>query len=216
MNMRRSRTFALVLTVVLALLGCTTTKDLERRPDLIAVEPADSSENDKPDSRGPESTGQAEGLGGAGWEAAGKAGESASAAGAAAPTKADAGATASAIDSNQQVPQPSAPVVIEKKVYIEKPIYLPDSAQPQAAKPGESVQGAMSKRVIKPKDYNGAMMLYDYDDILVYQVFTMPLRVTDLYLQPGEKTCGRRLKLIHGRISQHQRLAKVIQLINPC
>jgi type IV secretion system protein TrbG len=187
MNMRRSRTYVLVLTVMLALLGCTTTKDLERRPELIAVEPADSSENDKTDRRGLESTGQAEGMAVTGGEAAGKAGESASAAGAAVRPKADAGVTAIAVDGNQQEPQPSAPIVIEKKIYIEKPIYYPDSAQPQAAKPGESVQGAMSKGVIKPKDYNGAMMLYDYDDILVYQVFTMPLRVTDLYLQPGEK-----------------------------
>lgn len=187
MNMRRSRTFALVLIVALALLGCTTTKDLERRPELIAVEPAASSENEKTDSRRPESAGQAEGLDVAGGEAAEKGGEGACATAAAAAPKADEGATARAVDASQQGSQPSAPIVIEKKVYIEKPIYYPDSAQPPAAKPGESVQGAMSKGVIKPKDYNGAMMLYDYDDILVYQVFTMPLRVTDLYLQPGEK-----------------------------
>ena len=44
-----------------------------------------------------------------------------------------------------------------------------------------------SKGVTKPKDYNGAMMLYDYDETLVYQVYAMPLRVTDIYLEPGEK-----------------------------
>ena len=39
----------------------------------------------------------------------------------------------------------------------------------------------------KPKDYNGAVMLYDYDQMFVYQVYAMPLRVTDIYLEPGEK-----------------------------
>ena len=46
---------------------------------------------------------------------------------------------------------------------------------------------AMSQGVMRPKDYNGALMLYDYDSSLVYQVYTMPLRVTDIYLEPGEK-----------------------------
>jgi len=78
-------------------------------------------------------------------------------------------------------------VVIEKRIYIEKPIYLPEITQSAPPKPGEVVANAVSQGVMKPKDYNGAMIFYDYDDTLVYQIFTMPLRVTDLYLQPGEK-----------------------------
>jgi len=187
MNMKTCRAFAWVLAVVIALSGCTTTKDLERRPELIAVEPADASASDKTGSQGPASTSQTEGPVATGGETAGKAGESASAAGAAAQPKSDAEGTAATGDGSQQKPQTLTPVIVEKKVYIERPIYLPDGAQPPATKPGDSVQGAMSGGVIKPKDYNGAMMLYDYDDSLVYQIFTMPLRVTDLYLQPGEK-----------------------------
>ena len=77
-------------------------------------------------------------------------------------------------------------MIVEKKIYIEKPIYYPDVPQ-VIAKPGETVANASAQGVMKPKDYNGAMILYDYDEKLVYQVFTMPLRVTDLYLEPGEK-----------------------------
>ena len=79
------------------------------------------------------------------------------------------------------------PVIVEKKIYVEKPIYYPENPAPAQGKPGETVASAMSQGVMKPKDYNGAMMLYDYDQMLVYQVFTMPLRVTDIYLEPGEK-----------------------------
>ena len=82
---------------------------------------------------------------------------------------------------------PAPPVIIEKKIYIEKPIYYPENAPQALTKPGETVANATAQGVMKPKDYNGAMILYDYDEKLVYQVFTMPLRVTDIYLQPGEK-----------------------------
>ena len=79
------------------------------------------------------------------------------------------------------------PVVVEKKVFIERPIYYPENAAPDQTKPEAAVASATSKGVTKPKDYNGAMMLYDYDETLVYQVYAMPLRVTDIYLEPGEK-----------------------------
>ena len=185
--MKASPAFALALALLVALLGCTTTRDLERRPELIAAEPADANASDKTDSSALASTGQAETPAAAGGEAAGHLGGSASVDGAPVQPKADTGATATAVTGSQQEPPPPAPVIVEKKVYVEKPIYLPDSVQGEAAKSGDSVQGAMSGGIIKPRDYNGAMMLYDYDDSLVYQVFTMPLRVTDLYLQPGEK-----------------------------
>ena len=38
MIMKNIRAFAFALTIALALSGCTTTKDLERRPELVAVE----------------------------------------------------------------------------------------------------------------------------------------------------------------------------------
>ena len=86
-----------------------------------------------------------------------------------------------------QVGPSAPPVIVEKKIYVEKPIYYPENAAAAEGKPGETVASAMAQGVMKPKDYNGAMMLYDYDQMLVYQVFTMPLRVTDIYLEPGEK-----------------------------
>ena len=94
---------------------------------------------------------------------------------------------ASQAPASSEEPTAAPPVVIEKKIYIEKPIYYPEGAQVAPSKPGEAVANATSQGVMTPKDYNGAMIFYDYDDSLVYQIFTMPLRVTDLYLQPGEK-----------------------------
>jgi type IV secretion system protein VirB9 len=79
------------------------------------------------------------------------------------------------------------PVIVEKRIYVEKPIYYPETAERTPPSAGDSVRQALSQGVMRPKDYNGALMLYDYDASLVYQVYSMPLRVTDIYLEPGEK-----------------------------
>ena len=183
--MKMQIALAILLSLSTFLCACTTTKDLERHPEMVAVaasskesgsspnkNPAESAKEQKPtvNTVVPTTEGEA---------------------------KPDAPPTSSQPNAMSPVreqkpgeaaaPTTSAPaVIVEKKIYIEKPIYYPDV--PQAlAKPGETVANASAQGVMKPKDYNGAMILYDYDEKLVYEVFTMPLRVTDLYLEPGEK-----------------------------
>ena len=235
MIMKNIRTFVFALTIALALSGCTTTKDLERRPELVAVEAGNVGGDSASQAGGFEPTSQPNSKEALGQDAtsdqsseadasaanatvqpktnaapAGTSDEQASKTAAATPPATDgtqpnqaASQTPSGVvaGSGQQNPQTSTPqssasaegsagappVVIEKRIYIEKPIYLPEITQSAPPKPGEVVANAVSQGVMKPKDYNGAMIFYDYDDTLVYQIFTMPLRVTDLYLQPGEK-----------------------------
>ena len=176
---------SLGLAVILA--SCTTTKDLERHPELVAVASpkADergsakqpNAENGSPASKKESTTPSGSGLETAAPEDA---------------QKPSADVEGKGTGSMPCAPAPvqvgsAPPVIVEKKVYVEKPIYYPENAATAEGKPGETVASAMTQGVMKPKDYNGAMMLYDYDQMLVYQVFTMPLRVTDIYLEPGEK-----------------------------
>jgi len=193
------------LAVFAATLGaCTTTKDLERRPEFVPVEIA------KAQASGAAATQR----GGGGEQASAATSESATgkpAAGTQGDRGATAGGTSTQSAGNQKPTADTAdglsnvapasregsapaeaspavpPVVVEKKIYIEKPIYYPESAERTPQSPGDSVMQALSRGVMKPKDYNGALMLYDYDSSLVYQVYAMPLRVTDIYLEPGEK-----------------------------
>ena len=257
MIMKYIRTFAFALTVALALSGCTTTKDLERRPELVAVEAGNVGGDSASQAGEVGPTSQPDGKGASGQDATSdqSSGTDASAANATVQPKTNAApagtsdeqasktavATPPATDgtqpnqaasqtpsgvvagSSQQNPQTSTPqssasaegsagappVVIEKRIYIEKPIYLPEITQSAPPKTGEVVANAVSQGVMKPKDYNGAMIFYDYDDTLVYQIFTMPLRVTDLYLQPGEKViegpfCGDTTRWSIGEAFQKQ------------
>jgi type IV secretion system protein TrbG len=205
--MKRETTLAISVALAVSLCACTTTKDLERRPQMVAV---DSSGIQKKESAsagatkagiGNNSTANANGATEVQEPEAGKVGQSAEG-------EANPGTPGNQVQSNaippgdaqkqkesaaSMTPAPaqdgsgSPPVIIEKKIYIEKPIYYPENAPQASPKAGDAVQNATSQGVMKPKDYNGAMILYDYDEKLVYQVFTMPLRVSDIYLEPGEK-----------------------------
>lgn len=171
----RKAFLAILVTLALILAACTTTKDLERHPDLVAVD-ALKARGDVIDPQQKPGNGVQQGEGKAPVEAA---------AGANAPATlpAQPSGTSDAGSAGLAVPL----VVVEKKVFIEKPIYYPENTAPDQTKPEAAVASAASKGVTKPKDYNGAMMLYDYDETLVYQVYAMPLRVTDIYLEPSEK-----------------------------
>ena len=166
---------AITAGLTILLCACTTTKDLERHPEMVAVEsPRNQMKEGVAGQKGDGEQGQNRtGIADSGVNKESPTGDTSvlSAEGEAKP--------------NAPV-TPAPPVIIEKKIYIEKPIYYPENA-PQIIKPGETVLNAAAQGVMKPKDYNGAMILYDYDEKFVYQVFTMPLRVTDIYLQPGEK-----------------------------
>ena len=166
---------AIAVTLALILASCTTTKDLERHPELVPVAEPKAGEKGIEAQQKP-SSGVQEGGAKAPVDAA---------AGADAPGTPQAEPSGTADKGAANLPAP--PVVVEKKVFIEKPIYYPENTAPDQTKPADAVANAASKGVTKPKDYNGAMMLYDYDETLVYQVYAMPLRVTDIYLEPGEK-----------------------------
>jgi type IV secretion system protein VirB9 len=166
---------AITAGLTILLCACTTTKDLERHPEMVAVE---SPRNQMKEG--------AAGQKGDGEQGQNRTGIADSGVNKESPTG-DTSVLSAEGEAKPNAPvTPAPPVIIEKKIYIEKPIYYPENA-PQIIKPGETVLNAAAQGVMKPKDYNGAMILYDYDEKFVYQVFTMPLRVTDIYLQPGEK-----------------------------
>ena len=200
--MRAISSVVALAAIAVALGGCTTTKDLERRPDYVAVDeqnaPKAASTVMGPAENGTEASPAAPAQPASGPQGNEKAGPSSSTHGTG--SQADEKATTSAVapasgaagapegaGAPAQTPSAAAPVIVEKKIYVDRPIYYPDSAAQVQPSPGETVTQAMSQGVMRPKDYNGALMLYDYDSSLVYQVFTMPLRVTDIYLEPGEK-----------------------------
>jgi len=182
----------MALTVAMAAImaACTTTKDLERHPDLVEVDGQKTQEKvaaSKEEGNGksyPEDGGAV--VDGAGAKKEPEAPSGTAEAGS--PSEAEKvlpGAQTSEGKGKEGVAAP--PLIVEKKVFIEKPIYYPENTSAAQTNPGEAVANATSQGVTRPRDYNGAMMLYDYDQTLVYQVYTMPLRVTDVYLQPGEK-----------------------------
>lgn len=76
--------------------------------------------------------------------------------------------------------------VVERLVYVERPIYYPVTQyQPPKSGP-ESAAEATKASTATPETYNGRILEYDYDETITYQVYCQPLRVTDVYLEPGE------------------------------
>jgi type IV secretion system protein VirB9 len=69
-------------------------------------------------------------------------------------------------------------------------VYVP---QPDAApsKPPAKGRGAVEESnrqgIVSPEEYSRSAFVYDYHPDLVYEVYTQPLRVTDIRLEPGEK-----------------------------
>jgi P-type conjugative transfer protein TrbG len=205
--MKKKKALAVSLVLVISLGACTTTKDLERRPELVAVAGTTPQGKEGALQQAGQTANRANsaadkavaGKGDSGSRTAANKGE------AAAPPSASPGlgtqkqgpeakaaiADAAAQPEESGMPaqeKPAAPpVIVEKKIYIEKPVYYPEGVSQAPPNPVASVAEAMAGGVMRPKDYNGALMLYDYDSSLVYQVYTMPLRVTDIYLEPGEK-----------------------------
>jgi type IV secretion system protein VirB9 len=81
---------------------------------------------------------------------------------------------------------PPNPMVIE----IERPIYVPEQSGPGAAPVrtgSQVVQSSNTEGIIGPSEYSRASMIYDYHFDCVYEIYTQPLRVTDIRLEPGEK-----------------------------
>ena len=100
---------------------------------------------------------------------------------------------------------------LEKYIFVEKPVYVPvvyAEHEPVAVSPctenvvispcieeattGEvTVKQSLTEAVQTPEYWQGGMIEYDYDETFSYQVFTQPLRITDIKLQPGETVLGR-------------------------
>ena len=59
--------------------------------------------------------------------------------------------------------------------------------------PATTIDKANQKARVKPDEsgYNNAIMQYDYSSGALYQVYTAPLRITDIQLQPNEKIIGQ-------------------------
>ena len=71
---------------------------------------------------------------------------------------------------------------------VEKPIYVPaEESPPRRAAPGTaSVNESNKAGIIRPHEYSHAAMVYTFDKDQVYEVYTQPLRVSDISLQAGE------------------------------
>jgi type IV secretion system protein VirB9 len=74
-------------------------------------------------------------------------------------------------------------------VVIEKPIYVPPgtSYQPSAAAGRAAVRNANETGILQPSEYSRAAIVYDFNSDWVYEVYTQPLRATDLRLEQGEQ-----------------------------
>ncbi len=97
--------------------------------------------------------------------------------------------------------QPRATAVVE----IPKPMPLPGQMRripvpkAHATKPGEKpapwdvIDDANRKAATGPESeaYFNAIMTYDFAEGALYQVYTAPLRLTSIQLQPGEKIVGK-------------------------
>jgi type IV secretion system protein VirB9 len=75
-------------------------------------------------------------------------------------------------------------------VEVERPVYVPQAGpapQRPAASGREAVRSSNAEGIIPPSEYSGAAMIYDYSPDWVYEVYTQPLRITDIRLEPGER-----------------------------
>lgn len=79
------------------------------------------------------------------------------------------------VETDPVLPPPEI-IVIERPVYIPSPDPLLDASEVSAADSG----------ALGPGEYNKGAIVYDYDADWVYEVYTQPLRLTDIRLEAGE------------------------------
>ncbi|MDR2661830.1 MAG: TrbG/VirB9 family P-type conjugative transfer protein [Treponema sp.] len=73
------------------------------------------------------------------------------------------------------------------EIIIEKPVYVPQKNTAPQAQGRAAVEQAAREGTILPEEYSHAAMIYDYHPDFVYEIYCRPLRITDLWLRPGEK-----------------------------
>jgi type IV secretion system protein VirB9 len=80
------------------------------------------------------------------------------------------------------------PIWVEPEVItVERPIFVPEKVAPKPSLNGvPAVQAANREGIIRPSDYSHAAIVYDFDPDWVYEVYTQPLRASDIILEPGE------------------------------
>jgi type IV secretion system protein VirB9 len=75
-------------------------------------------------------------------------------------------------------------------VQVERPVYRPPEPPAAAAAPARgraAVTASNSEGILPPADYSRAAMIYDYHADYVYELYTQPLRASDIMLEAGER-----------------------------
>lgn len=91
-------------------------------------------------------------------------------------------------DRNREQQQDEETVTPPAVLIIERPIFVPEQEAPPQRPQGEAAVTASNRAgIIRPEDFSHAAIIFDFHPDLVYEVFTMPLRITDISLQPGER-----------------------------
>jgi len=74
-------------------------------------------------------------------------------------------------------------------VVVERPVFIPEKEPQRApAAPGTAAVRESNKAgIVLPSDYSHAAVVYDYNPDWVYEVYAMPLRVSVIRLEPGER-----------------------------
>ena len=79
-------------------------------------------------------------------------------------------------------------IVKEKVVYIERPVYVPESEAKniEKLKGTEAVKNSERTSTVLPEQYNRGTFYYQYNENLVYEIYAQPYHLTDICLQTGE------------------------------
>ena len=91
------------------------------------------------------------------------------------------------IDQEESMKRPDVVPIAQDPVIIEKPVYIPQGSSSAAPHGRDAVTASNRDGILQPHEYSNAVMLYDYHRDFVYQIYCMPLRITDITLQQNEQ-----------------------------
>ena len=73
-------------------------------------------------------------------------------------------------------------------ITVERPVFVPEKEATRTPVTGvPAVQDSNRQGIIRPSDFSHAAMVYDFNPDWVYEIYTQPLRASDIILQPGEQ-----------------------------
>jgi type IV secretion system protein TrbG len=94
----------------------------------------------------------------------------------------------------EKIDEPEIKTVVyqEKEVIVNQPVYEPPQDKKSETKVNgkDAVKSSMEESKKEPQYWKGGMMFYDYDKSFSYNIYTQPLRMTDIELEPGEAIMG--------------------------